>query len=205
LAQFALVGGVSKDSATQLGRTWSTNPGEGALYAAPLLAAGHDTATLAATVRRMEAMQQHLPPNLPPIAHDAVGYVIAATRAFLALARGDSAEALRLFDARPDTACFGTCVIDDLVHVQLLAARGRPADAAARLERPLVGFSPGIMPVEVLRALERGRVNERLGNRDRAIEGYSLVVQAWRNPDPELLPYVTEARAALARLAGEKR
>jgi len=205
LAQFALVGGVSKDSATQLARTWSTNPGEGALYAAPLLAAGHDTATLAATVRRMEAMQQHLPPNLPPIAHDAVGYVIAATRAFLALARGDSAEALRLFDARPDTACFGTCVIDDLVHVQLLAARGRPADAAARLERPLVGFSPGIMPVEVLRALERGRVNERLGNRDRAIEGYSLVVQAWRNPDPELLPYVTEARAALARLAGEKR
>jgi serine/threonine-protein kinase len=205
LSQFALVGGVLKDSATQLARTWATNPGEGALYAAPLLAAGHDTATLAATVRRMEAMQQHLPPNLPPIAHDAFGYVIAATRAFLALARGDSAEALRLFDARPDTACFGTCVIDDLVHVQLLAARGRPADAAARLERPPVGFSPGILPVEVLRALERGRVNERLGNRDRAIEGYSLVVQAWRNPDPELLPYVTEARAALARLAGEKR
>jgi hypothetical protein len=50
--------------------------------------------------------------------------------------------------------------------------------------------------VEVLRALERGRVNEQLGNRDRAIESYSVVVRAWRNPDPELRPYVSEARKA---------
>jgi hypothetical protein len=96
-------------------------------------------------------------------------------------------------------------MIDDLVHVQLLAARGRLNDAAARLERPLVGFSPGLLPVEVLRALERGRVYERLGDRDRAIAGYTLVGQAWRNADPELKTYVDEARAALARLGGEKR
>ena len=130
---------------------------------------------------------------------------MAATRAYLALARRDSAEALRLFDARPDSACFGACTIDDLVHIQLLAARGHLADAAARLERPLGGFSPGLLPVEVLRALERGRVNERLGNRERALAGYSLVVAAWRNADPELKPYVDEARAGLARLGAEQR
>jgi hypothetical protein len=60
------------------------------------------------------------------------------------------------------------------------------------------------LPVEVLRALERGRVNERLGNRERAVEGYSKVLQAWRNPDPELRAYVDEARAALVRLSAEK-
>jgi hypothetical protein len=35
---------------------------------------------------------------------DALGYVVAAMRAFHTLARGDTVEALRLFDARPDTA-----------------------------------------------------------------------------------------------------
>ena len=204
LSQFALIGALPQDSATKLARTWMQARGEGALFAVPVLAAGRDTAGLAVTIQRMEALRQNMPPNLPPIAREAFGYMVAASRAFLALARGDSAEALRLFDARPDTACFGQCVIDDLVHAQLLAARGRTADAAARLERPPVGFLPTMMPVEVMRALERGRVNERLGNRERAVAGYSAVVAAWRSADPELQPFVAEARAALARLGGEK-
>jgi len=205
LAQFALVGGLTTDSAARLARAWVTKPGEGILYAAPLLAAAHDTATLQSLLQQMEARRLHPPPNLPPVANDARGYLIAATRAFLTLARGDTAEALRLFDERPDTACFTSCLIDDLVHIQLLAARGRLADAAARLERPLLGFAPGLLPVEALRALERGRVYERLGDRERAIAGYSVVAQAWRNPDPDLQPFVSEARAALARLSAEPR
>jgi hypothetical protein len=32
-----------------------------------------------------------------------------------------------------------------------------------------------------------------------------LVVDAWRDADPELKTYVDEARAALARLGGEKK
>ena len=90
------------------------------------------------------------------------------------------------------------------MYVQLLAARHRDAEAAARLERPMAAYQPAFMPVEILRALERGRVNERLGHRDRAIEGYSLVVRAWRHGDPELQGFVDEARAALTRLSGEK-
>jgi hypothetical protein len=49
--------------------------------------------------------------------------------------------------------------------------------------------------------LERGRVAERLGEREKAIESYRFVTEAWRRPDPELQPYVSEAREALARLA----
>jgi serine/threonine-protein kinase len=204
LSQFALVGAVSADSATRLARAWLVRPGDGVMYSAPLLAAARDTAGLANAIRIADSLRARMPPNVPPIAHEFMSYLMAAQRAFLALARGDSAQALRLLEARPDSACFGACVIDELVYIQLLAARGRTTDAAERLERPLGGFVPGLMPVEVLRALERGRVNEKLGNRERAIEGYSLVVNAWRNADPELRPYVEEARAALARLSAEK-
>jgi len=203
LTQYALVGAIPHDSATRLARSWVERPGEGLLFAMPLLAAARDTAGIISAIRKVEAVRQHPPPNLPPIAKDFFGYALVAQRAYLALARGDSAEALRFFDARPDTAAFGGNQIDDLVHAQLLAARGRPADAAALLERPPVGFNPGVSVIEILRALERGRVNERLGNRERALEGFSFVVKAWRNPDPELRPYVEEARAALTRLNAE--
>jgi serine/threonine-protein kinase len=204
-AQVALVGAISRDSAASLARTWVKTPNEALLYAAPLLAAARDTATLARAAQRIDSIRQRpLPPKVPPIGRDFFGYIVAAGHAYLALARGDTAEALRLFDARPDTACFGACAIDDFVHIRLLVARGRYADAAARLERPLVG-SPSFLPIDILRALERGRVNERLGNRDRAIAGYSLVLEAWRSPDPELQPYVAEARAALERMNVEPR
>ena len=44
-------------------------------------------------------------------------------------------------------------------------------------------------------------VAERLGEWEKAIESYRFVTEAWRRPDPELQPYVSEAREALARLA----
>jgi len=205
VAQLAMLGGIAPDSAARLARSWVGKPGEGHMVLAPLLAAQHDTVGLQNAIRFVESRQRPLPPNMPAIAVDILGYLTITNRAYLALARGDSAEALRSFDSRPDSACFGGCWIDDVVHVQLLAARGRLADAAARLERPLGGFAGGIVPFEVLRALERGRVNEGLGNRERAIAGYTFVVQAWRTADPDLQPFVTEARTALARLNAEPR
>jgi TolB-like protein len=205
-AQLALVGAVPAESAAALARRWTSARGEGFLYAAAVFAAQRDTAGLLGAIRAMEALRQRpLPPSAPPVARDMLGYVLAANRAYLALARGDSSEALRLFEARPDTACFGACHIDGLIHIQLLAGRGRLAEAAARLEQPLGGFLGGLMPVEILRALERGRVNERLGNRERAVAGYGVVVAAWRNADRELQPFVEEARAALARLGSEQK
>jgi len=205
LSQYALVGWISPDSAAKIARRWATAPGDGIIPAAPLLAAAHDTATLKIAIQRIDSARSHpLPPGAPPIVRDFLGYLPVTQRAYLALAKGDTTEALRLFASRPDSACFGQCPIDDLVYVQLLAARHRDPEAAAQLERPMSGFQPAFMPVEILRALERGRVNERLGNRERAIEGYALVVRAWRHGDPELQGFVDEARAALTRLSAEK-
>jgi serine/threonine-protein kinase len=205
LAQYALTGGIPRDSIRALARSWIERPGDGILYAGPLLAPLRDTTSILAAIRKVEAARQRPPAGFPPVAKDFFGYLLASQRAYLSLARGDTAEALRLFDARPDTAAFGGNSIDDLVHAQLLATHGRLKDAARLLDRPQVGFNPAPTPVEVLRALERGRVYERLRDKDRAVDGYGFVVRAWRNPDPELQPLVAEARAALVRLAGEKR
>jgi tetratricopeptide (TPR) repeat protein len=129
----------------------------------------------------------------------------AAARGYLALARHDSAEALRDFVALPDSLC-RMCYLDQHTTAELLAARGRYHEAAVPLEawlgRP--AYEP-ILPGNVLRALERGRVNEGLGEREKAIRAYRFVVDVWRHADPELQPYVAEARAALARLGEEPR
>ena len=57
--------------------------------------------------------------------------------------------------------------------------------------------------LRVMWMLERGRVNERLGARPKAIDAYLYVANAWRHADPLLLPYVTEARRGLERLSSD--
>ena len=66
---------------------------------------------------------------------------------------------------------------------------------------PCWSVGAGAGPWFVLATLERGRVAERLGEREKALESYRFVTEAWRRPDPELQPYVSEAREGLARLA----
>jgi eukaryotic-like serine/threonine-protein kinase len=127
-------------------------------------------------------------------------YIAAAARAYLALARRDTAEALRRFEGLPDSLC-GSCYLDALTRLLLLAARKED-----RKVMNASGWEWG-WPVggEVIGRLQQARAAERLGERSRAIEYYQFVADAWRNADPELQPYVAEARGALERLTGEPR
>jgi serine/threonine-protein kinase len=125
---------------------------------------------------------------------------------YLALARGDSAEAIRKLSAIPDTLCLAdnlaaNCFHLNLTLARLLASRGEDRRAGELLEhwRWSVGRTPGF----VLATLELGQIAERLGEKQKAAECYGLVVATWRKPDPELLPYVAEAREGLARLLVE--
>ncbi len=129
-------------------------------------------------------------------------YSAAAARGYLALARGDTGEALDRFVALPDSLCPG-CGYQRLASAQLLEARGREREAASLLDRE-IGPSPPSLNDPVW-ALERARVNERLGNRAKALASYSFVAAVWMHADPELQPYVAEARAALKRLSTEPR
>ncbi|HUR93507.1 MAG TPA: protein kinase, partial [Gemmatimonadales bacterium] len=125
--------------------------------------------------------------------------------AFLELARGDSLAAIRKLSAIPDTLCLadnaGHCFHLNVTLARLLAARGDDRRASALLERwRWVGSGT---PSFVLATLELGRIAERLGDRRKAAECFGFVTAAWRRPDPELLPYVAEAREGLARLGAE--
>jgi hypothetical protein len=72
-----------------------------------------------------------------------------------------------------------------------------------RVDHPIWTITPS--PTAVLWALLRGQVAERMNQRDLAIQSYSWVLGMWRKADPELQPYVTEAREGLARLTAERK
>jgi hypothetical protein len=97
--------------------------------------------------------------------------------------------------------------MDGFVRLQLLVARRRYRDAAARLDHAPGdgGLGVAVSPVRVLWELERGRVQEQLGNRDAALTAYGFVAAVWAQADSELTSYVAEARAGLKRLGGEPR
>ncbi len=158
-----------------------------------------------ASLRRYERQAQAESRSAPPGSSNAEFWTYQATtvQPYLALAHRDTTRALTLFASLPDSLC-RYCSFDRLKRAQLLSAQKQDREAAALLDEPLHD-AVFATPTVVVWALERGRVNERLGNREKAVESYSFVAAVWRNADPELQPYVTEAKAALARLAKEGR
>jgi serine/threonine-protein kinase len=133
-------------------------------------------------------------------------YLQAAATAYLALARTDSAEALRLFQAIPDTLCIeNDCYYEKLTEARLLNALGQSRQAGAVLDRWVWSgwFWSGMAPLFVLGVLERGRIAEGLHERQKAMDSYQFVVDVWRRADPELQPFVVEARNGLSRMKRE--
>jgi eukaryotic-like serine/threonine-protein kinase len=125
-------------------------------------------------------------------------YLHAAATAYLELARGDSAGALRLFQSIPDTLCIvNICYYEKLIEARLLASQGRARQAAEVLD-VWVWRAEG--PLYVLGMLDRARIAESLGEREKAMQSYQFVVDVWRGADPQLQPFVVEARTALTRM-----
>jgi hypothetical protein len=126
-------------------------------------------------------------------------YLEAVAGAYLTLARGDSGAAVGRLQAIPDTLCIVVpCFQEKLSLARLLAARGEDQAAADLLDRWLLVREA--TPSAVLAALDRARLAERLGDRQRAEERYRFVAEIWRNADPSLQRHVTEARAGIARV-----
>jgi serine/threonine-protein kinase len=198
-ADLALLGGIPQDTAAIEFARWLRAGLSPAVFAIPWWTARGDTASLATLARRADSTARL---GSSAADRERARYGTVAIRAFLALARRDTSEALRLFVGAPDTLCGNCDWIDMRQKAALLAARGRDKEAAALLEFTPVYFSN---LDSQLRALERGRVYERLGDRARAIEAYGFVTDVWRNADPELQPLVEEARTALRRLGREPR
>jgi hypothetical protein len=125
-------------------------------------------------------------------------YGVAASQAHLALALADTAEAATLFAALPDTVC--PCVPDRLLTARLLAARGQAQQAKTLLDRIWLANRD---PSAGMLVLERARIADRLGQREAAGGLYRFVADLWKTADPELQPYVAEARDRVERLSAK--
>jgi serine/threonine-protein kinase len=203
----APLGGLPEESARHRFQQWLAAPPVveapgaipngfqvGTFTALPWWAARRDTSSLARFAARMESLATGAPRDTRAW----LSYGRAAALAYESLARGDSAQALARFVALPDTIC--RCVYDQIVKSQLLLSRGQEQEALAVFNGH---EAPFLSPARPLWQLQRGRAAERVGQRDRAIDDYQFVVGMWRHADPELQPYVQEAKSALARLTAE--
>ena len=123
----------------------------------------------------------------------------AVARAHLALARRDTADAVRRFLALPDSSLLNWRNTR-IVKVQLLRETGHLEEAERLLRRPLSPWGSNYEFVDGLWHLERGRTFERLGESGAARRAYRTVTELWIHADPDLQPLVAEAREALARL-----
>jgi serine/threonine-protein kinase len=198
LDELALMDAVPADSAERVFDAWRREGSPDFSYALAWWAHRRDTVALGQFARR----------PVPGVAtgwepHVTGRWMADAGAAYYALARGDSAEALTRFLALPDSGCY--CRLHRLVRSQLLAAAGRYREAMTLLDQVYGQESAPPTPSEVFWVLERARVAERLKDFEKARRDYGWVATIWRHADPELQPYVAEARAGLARLVGEPR
>ena len=176
-------------------------PPSGLRYALPWWYADRDTAALKRFEIQVVAGARRYP---NPVAKAYLRNLAEVARAYLVLARGDSTEGLRMLAALPDSLCaLSDCFFEKFTLAELVAARGQDREAAAIYDRWL--RARDWSPLFVLGRLNRARVAERLGDRERAAELYQYVVDAWRHADPELRSHVAAARDGLERLAGEPR
>ena len=192
----ALLGIIPADSADAVVTSWARGRGQGGQLAPLWWAMRGDTLALRGYARRADSAA--LRPPLPYM-RAMIRYSASAAHGYVDLARRDTAAALRRFVGLPDSLC-PWCGTPQLTRAQLLAATGRDREAAAALDREIPGFGD---PAAGHWALLKGRVNERVGRREEAIEAYRFVADLWRHADPELQPYVAEARAGLERLTRE--
>jgi serine/threonine-protein kinase len=202
----ALMGAIPADTAAALVAAWDREPRYG-FEEVPRFwwAARRDTVRLLARLAAEEKAAR-TPTGLPPDMAETLA-APALTRALLALARADTAEALRRMLALPDSV-FARQWGVRLLKFRLLVAAGRDAEAGAVFDGVL---RTPTSPLWVLGRLERARVGERRSQREsdlgarqvelaRAADSYRFVAEVWRHADPELAPYVAEAKAGLARL-----
>jgi len=193
----AVLGAVPAESAAAEFNRWKAGSGPFPGSALWWWVARGDTSALRDLARRSDSLARS---RSPAPGNGYWRYMGESARAAIALARHDTLDALRRFEALPDSLC-PLCYWTRLPKAQLLAARGREREAVAVLEIQMPPFFPA---EPVLFALEAARIHERLGQREEAMTKYRFVAAAWRHADPELQPYVDEANAAMRRLSGER-
>jgi eukaryotic-like serine/threonine-protein kinase len=201
LAEPALLGAMPASEVSEYFRQRMAKPAVLPTLALPWWAKQGDTGSLRSLKRRADSLTRSA---ADPAVRWRARYLSQSTPAYLDLARHDTTAAIGRFLDLQLSHC-PSCYLDQLILAQLLIDRQRHQEAwrILQADHPILTLSP--TPTAVLWSLLRGRVQERIGQREGAIQSYEWVTGMWRNPDPELQPYVTEAREALARLTSERK
>ncbi|MEP6491440.1 MAG: serine/threonine-protein kinase [bacterium] len=195
-AEIAALGLVPTDSALKVLRPLLEEHGDAFLIPFPVLALAHDSATL---IAQASAIDRYVARDTSATQRAITGYLAASLRAYAALAKGDTVAATRLFTALSDTTL--NIPFDAFMRARLIG-RDDPKRAIAILERHIA--SPDLL--YAARQLERGRLSEKIGDRDRAVDAYSYVAAVWRNTDSQQLrDGAKEANDALKRLDSDGR
>jgi serine/threonine-protein kinase len=201
-AEPAIFGAVpAETAAAEFRRQLSSGEPDAVTAALPWWTMRRDTASISRAAARGDSLAGS---GREPVDRTRGRYLAAAAAAYLTLTRGDTGGAIERLATLNRDDC-PRCYFDRLVQAQLLERQQRDQEAWSilRTEPPSASLAP--FPSEVFWNLLRGRVAERIGQRDQAARSYAWVVGMWRRPDLELEPYLVEAREGLARLTGEKR
>jgi serine/threonine-protein kinase len=198
LVEAALLSSSPPERGDRLFRSWLGQASVPAVIVLPWWMARRDSAAIRELTRRADSASGSSP-NRTVQARAA--YISAASRAYLSLLREDTTAAMRRLEALPDSLC-PFCYFERLTLAQLLSARREDRKAFQLLTGQLADL---LVPSEVLWALERARVAERLGERETAARDYQYVADIWRGADAQLQPYVVEAREGLVRVTSEPR
>jgi hypothetical protein len=187
---------VPPERAAAVFEHWRTRPVPLLDRALPWWGTRGDTVTLGSAWREADSAARSAKTSDE---RGAWAYSGAVALAYLTLARRDTTGAISRLLTLPDSLCQG-CYLPRLTLIDLLAARSRLREAASILERLLPGDEYPHAS-DALWDLERGRIEDRLARREPAVNAYRSIAAIWQNADPELQPYVREARDGLKRLA----
>jgi tetratricopeptide (TPR) repeat protein len=194
--QIAGLGLIPPEEAMKSVRPWLNDRQDSFLVPIPVLALLHDTTALTTYAAAMEKMARA---DTTVTQRAAKIYVAASLHAYAALAKGDTTTATRLFDALPDTTI--NVPLDQFMRARLIGKKD-PQRAIAILERHT--NTPDLL--YAARELERGRLAERINDRERAVDAYSYVASVWRNAESQpLRDGAKEAADALKRLDADGR
>ena len=188
-AEIVALGLIPADSAAKVMRSWVNDRSDASLYPMPVFAMTGDTTMLLAMTKGVEGAAQR------DTARRAVfDYVLAALRGYTALARRDTVAATKIFDALPDTVI--SLPVDAFTRARLIA-RTDPRRAITLLER----YTASTGLIFAARELERGRLAEKIGDQQTAVDAYSYVATVWSKAEPQQLKDgAKEASDALKRL-----
>ncbi len=139
---------------------------------------------------------------------DSLGAMIAeglalGVRGLVAADRGDHNGAISML-RRSIPLTSGYDNLQEIVMAQLWVMAGSLAELGEEEEalRILEGFNIWFA-WDAPAAFARAQIYERRGEREKAIQSYSRVVELWRDCDPELRPTWEAAQRALQRLVSE--